>query len=369
VALLAGTPVISVSPVTLPMGMVRSAYSQTLTAAGGTGPYRFAVTAGTLPQGLSLGGSGVLAGTPALSGTYSFAITVTDSSATPNTTSVAYALVIQAAPPAVITISPSSLPNATAGVAYSQALSGNGGTAPYTFSADPSTFPAGITMSSSGVISGTPTTAGSYSMTVYATDSSADGPFIGTATYSLTVAAATPATYTIAGAPATTTVPAGQPAMYTVKITPTGGFTAPVTFTCSGLPAEATCAFAPGTVTPAGGSVTTTMTITTTAGTMATNVRPGALGSLGRGFCGVCLAGLTLLYVPRRFRGKGRWVMVVLAGMLSAGLLPGCGGSQPAGSGTTGGTPAGTSTVTITASSGTGSAQITQTATVTLVVQ
>jgi hypothetical protein len=369
VALLAGTPVISVSPVTLPMGMVRSAYSQTLTAAGGTGPYRFAVTAGTLPQGLSLGGSGVLAGTPALSGTYSFAITVTDSSATPNTTSVAYALVIQAAPPAVITISPSSLPNATAGVAYSQALSGNGGTAPYTFSADPSTFPAGITMSSSGVISGTPTTAGSYSMTVYATDSSADGPFIGTATYSLTVAAATPATYTIAGAPATTTVPAGQPAMYTVKITPTGGFTAPVTFTCSGLPAEATCAFAPGTVTPAGGSVTTTMTITTTAGTMATNVRPGALGSLGRGLCGVCLAGWTLLYVPRRFRGKGRWVMVVLAGMLSAGLLPGCGGSQPAGSGTTGGTPAGTSTVTITASSGTGSAQITQTATVTLVVQ
>lgn len=165
------------------------------------------------------------------------------------------------------------------------------------------------------------------------------------------------------------TVSAGQPAMYVVNITPTGGFSAPVTFACSGLPAESTCDFAPASVTPASGAATIVMTITTTAGTVAANVRPGALGSYATGLCGVCLAGLALLYVPRRFRGKGRWVMLVLAGILSAGLLPGCGGSQPVSSGTTGGTPAGTSIVTITASSGTASAQITKTATVTLVVQ
>jgi hypothetical protein len=369
VALLAGTPTISVSPVTLPMGMVRSAYSQTLTATGGTGPYRYSVTAGTLPQGLNLGASGGLAGTPALSGTYSFTITATDSSTAPNTTTVAYALLIQAAPPAVITISPSSLPNGMAGVAYSQTLSGNGGTSPYTFSADPSTFPPGITMSSSGVISGMPATAGNYSITVYAKDSSADGPFIGSVAYSLAITAATPGSFTVTGTPAMATVSAGQSATYTVNITPKGGFTAPVTLACSGLPAESTCAFTPKSVTPAGGAVTTTMTITTTAGTVATNVRPGALGDFGRGLCGVCLAGLTLLYVPRHLRGKGRWVMVVLAMILSAGLLSGCGGSQTVSSGTTGGTPAGTSIVTITASSGTSSAQITQTATVTLVVQ
>ncbi len=367
VPLLAGTPVISVSPVTLPMGMVRSAYSQTLTATGGTAPYRYGVTAGALPQGLSLGASGLLGGTPALSGTYLFTITVTDSIATPNTASVAYALVIQAAPPAVITISPSSLPNGMAGVAYSQTLSGNGGTPPYAFSADPSTFPPGITMSRSGVISGTPTTGGNYSITVYAEDSSADGPFIGNAAYSLIVTAAAPGSFVVTGTPTTATVSAGQSATYAVTITPTNGFTAPVTFACSGLPAESTCAFAPQSVTPTGGPVTTTMTIATTAGTMATNIRPGELGSFARGLCGVCLAGLTLWYVPRRFRGKGGWVMLVLAGILLAGLLPGC-GSQPASSGTTGGTPAGTSVVTITASSGTSPAQITKTATVTLVV-
>ena len=367
VALLAGTPVLSVSPVTLPMGMVRSAYSQTLTATGGTGPYRYSVTAGTLPQGLSLGASGGLAGTPALSGTYLFTITATDSSATPNTTSVAYALVIQAAPPAVITISPSGLPNGMVGVAYSQTLSANGGTPPYSFSFGPSPFPPGITMSSSGVISGAPTTVGSYSTTVYAQDSSADGPFIGSVTYSLTVTAATSATFMVAATPAMATVSAGQPATYIVNITPTGGFSAPVTFACSGLPAESTCDFAPASVTPAGGAATIVMTITTTAGTVAANVRPGALGSFARGLCG--LAGLALLYVPRRFRGKGRWVMLVLAGILSAGLLPGCGGSQPSSSGTTGGTPPGTSIVTITASSGNSPAQIVKTATVTLVVQ
>ena len=222
-------------------------------------------------------------------------------------------------------------------------------------------------MSSSGVISGMPATAGNYSITVYAKDSSADGPFIGSAAYSLAITAATPGSFTVTGAPAMATVSAGQSATYTVNITPKDGFTAPVTFACSGLPAESTCAFTPKSVTPAGGAVTTTMTITTTAGTVATNVRPGALGYLGRGLCG--LAGLALLYVPRRFRGKGRWVMLVLAGILSAGLLPGCGGSQPSSSGTTGGTPPGTSIVTITASSGNSPAQIVKTATVTLVVQ
>jgi large repetitive protein len=354
----------------LPMGMVRSAYSQTLSTTGGTGPYHYSVTAETLPQGLSLGAaSGVLAGTPALSGGYFFTITVTDSSAIANPTSVAYALVIQAAPPAVITISPSGLPNGMAGVAYSQALSGNGGTPPYTFSAEPSAFPPGITMSSSGVISGTPAASGTFSITVYAKDSSADGPFIGSAAYTLAVTAAAPGSFIVAATPAMAMVSAGQSATFTVTMTPSNGFTAPITLACSGLPAESTCAFAPKSVTPEGGAATTTMTIATTAGTVAANGRPGPLSSFGRGLCGVCLAGLTLLYVPRRLRGKGRRVMVGLAGILAAGLLLGCGGSQSTGSGTTGGTPAGTSIITITASSGTSSAEITQTATVTLVAQ
>src|SRR5204863_2178599 len=47
-------PTIAVAPTTLAHAQVGAAYSQTLTASGGTPPYSFAVTAGALPPGLSL---------------------------------------------------------------------------------------------------------------------------------------------------------------------------------------------------------------------------------------------------------------------------------------------------------------------------
>ena len=72
-------PVISLSPITLPDGSVGVVYNQTITASGGTAPYTFAVTVGSLPPGLSLNGSsGVLAGTPSATGSFPFTITATD---------------------------------------------------------------------------------------------------------------------------------------------------------------------------------------------------------------------------------------------------------------------------------------------------
>src|SRR5262249_51851641 len=68
------------SPATLPNAKVNVAYSQTITATGGTGPYSFAVNSGTLPTGMSLTSAGVLHGTPTTaSGPFSFVITATDS--------------------------------------------------------------------------------------------------------------------------------------------------------------------------------------------------------------------------------------------------------------------------------------------------
>jgi hypothetical protein len=56
------------------------AYSETITAQGGTSPYTFAVTSGALPTGTTLNTtSGVISGTPSATGTFSFTITVTDS--------------------------------------------------------------------------------------------------------------------------------------------------------------------------------------------------------------------------------------------------------------------------------------------------
>ncbi len=70
-----------------------------------------------------------------------------------------------------ITLSPSTLPNATANSSYTQTISGNGGSSPYSFSVTSGSLPPGLNLSGSGVLSGTPTTVGSYNFTVTASDS------------------------------------------------------------------------------------------------------------------------------------------------------------------------------------------------------
>ena len=62
---------------TLPGGAVGTPYSQTLTATGGTAPYQFTVSSGTLPDGVNLSTAGVVSGTPTLAGTFSFTVRAT----------------------------------------------------------------------------------------------------------------------------------------------------------------------------------------------------------------------------------------------------------------------------------------------------
>lgn len=76
----AGAGAIYLLDAVLPGGAPGTAYSQTLAANGGTGPYTYAVTAGSLPAGLSLNSStGVISGTPTGTGTATFTVTATDS--------------------------------------------------------------------------------------------------------------------------------------------------------------------------------------------------------------------------------------------------------------------------------------------------
>lgn len=69
---------IMVNPATLANGFQGTAYSQTLTATGGTAPYTFAVTTGALPGGLNLVSGGALTGTPMTPGSFNFTVTATD---------------------------------------------------------------------------------------------------------------------------------------------------------------------------------------------------------------------------------------------------------------------------------------------------
>lgn len=63
---------------TLDAGKVGVPYYQQLSASGGSGPYTWSITEGTLPPGLSLNSDGVLSGTPSSPGTFNFVITATD---------------------------------------------------------------------------------------------------------------------------------------------------------------------------------------------------------------------------------------------------------------------------------------------------
>jgi hypothetical protein len=93
-------PVILTTTASLPGGTVGAAYSQTVTASGGSGTYTYAVTAGSTPTGLSISTGGVLSGTPTVAGSFGFTVTATD--AFGSSGSQAYTLVIVA--PAVTSV-------------------------------------------------------------------------------------------------------------------------------------------------------------------------------------------------------------------------------------------------------------------------
>ncbi|WP_456359977.1 putative Ig domain-containing protein [Xanthomonas translucens] len=183
------SPTLTIAPPTLPAGAIGTAYSQTLSASGGTAPYSYAISAGTLPAGMTLTAGGTLSGTPTVAGSFAFTVTATDSTAgVAAQASHSYTLSI-ASP--TLTIAPPTLPAGTAGTAYSQTLSASGGTAPYSYTISAGALPAGLTLTTGGVLAGTPTVAGSFAFTVTATDSTAGvAAQVGYA-YTLSIAAPT----------------------------------------------------------------------------------------------------------------------------------------------------------------------------------
>ncbi len=214
-----GCPTVTLAPATLPGGTYNVAYGQTLTAAGLTGAFTFALQAGSsMPPGLTLSAAGLISGTPTQPSAFTFTViaTHTASGCTGNRT---YSIGIQC--PA-INIAPATLPQPIFGVAYNQPLTGSGGVGPYTFAlANGLALPAGLTLSSAGVISGTPTLTGAATFTVNITDTAlAAGQTncAGNRTYTVTVVC--PA---IVLSPAT--LPSGTAGMaynQTVSATPSG---------------------------------------------------------------------------------------------------------------------------------------------------
>jgi hypothetical protein len=322
--------------------------------------------------------SSLTAGTYGITAAYSG-----DAEYEPNTTAVQSLTVV--APPAPTatktTLAASSASVAPgASVTFTSTTTGTTGTAAPTGSVtflDGTTSLGTGTLNASGVATFTTTSlaAGSQSITSsYAGDAS-NAPSISGA---VTVVVTAPVSgFTLSLSSSSASIASGATTPTTVTVTPDNGFSAATTFACSGLPANSTCSFSPATVTPSGTAATTTLTIATGVSTSVASLdrnavdrgmtHSGSMAKIGLAGSGAMLA---LLFWPgfmNRRRGA-QWLRtlgVVLLAMGAMHVMSGCSGGSKSTTPPNGATPAGSSTVTITATSG----SLSQTASFTLTVQ
>jgi hypothetical protein len=232
---------LSVSTTSLPAGQIGAPYSSSLASTGGTAPVTWSVTNGTLPAGLSLStATGAITGTPTGPGaTSAFTVTATDSSTpVPLDASVSLAITVNGLPLNIVSPPPTQSGGALAGGQVGMPYAGTtfastGGTAPVTWSVTSGSLPAGLTLApATGVLGGTPTSAGKSAFTVTATDATTPTPQ--TAKIKLTITVVAPLVVT------TTSLPAAQIGVaYSAPVLAATGGTAPVSWSVTGgkLPA------------------------------------------------------------------------------------------------------------------------------------
>ncbi|HMY74536.1 MAG TPA: putative Ig domain-containing protein, partial [Blastocatellia bacterium] len=158
-------PVTITAATSMPNAQAGVAYSYTVTPTP-PGTYTFSLLTGSLPSGVSLNSAtGVISGTPATTGNFSF--TILAQTAGGFTTTPTFTLTIGCP---TVTLSPASLPNGTAGTAYSQTLSASPAGGIYSYAVTSGSLPSGLNLNSAtGALSGTPTINGSFNFTVTAT--------------------------------------------------------------------------------------------------------------------------------------------------------------------------------------------------------
>ena len=157
---------VAITTASLPPGQFNVPYDEFLQASSCSSTFFWSLIAGSLPPGLTMNSSsGEISGTPANTGSCTFTVQVTDGNGL--TADQALSLTINGG---MLQVTTASLPNGTTNVAYtSQQLTASGGQPPYRWSSG--ALPPGLSLSTNGVMSGTPVTAGTSNFFVQVTDS------------------------------------------------------------------------------------------------------------------------------------------------------------------------------------------------------
>jgi len=160
-------PALEITTVSIPSARRGTAFNYQLAAIGGTPPYTWLVSSGSLAPGLNLATTtGVISGTPSLSGNFGFTIDVTDS----ESRTAGKALSIQVTP-GQLSIGATMSFDAIQGAAFNYQPTVAGGIAPYAWSISSGVLPAGLALNSaSGLISGTPSVADTFSFVLTVSD-------------------------------------------------------------------------------------------------------------------------------------------------------------------------------------------------------
>ncbi|MEZ0538337.1 Ig-like domain-containing protein [Fibrella arboris] len=251
-----GTPVVnsftvnacslSVVTTSLTSATVGQPYSQTIATTGGTAPLSFSVIDRNLPNLFTLDPTtGVIAGTTNSTSYGPFTIQVTDANGCTATAGLNLTVVCN-----VLTMTPATLPNGQVGVAYSQTFVASGGVAPYHYGRTAGTLPTSLSINlTTGVLSGTPTVAGTFSFTAYGNDDNdCDTDF----SYTITISAAAAPTVAILSpadngtATTTPTISGTATPLASVTVLAPGGQSCITTASASGTYACSSLTFAAG---------------------------------------------------------------------------------------------------------------------------
>ena len=302
---------------------VGTAYSASLSAIGGTAPFKYTIIKGTLPAGLSLNAtSGAITGTPTTPGNYTITAQVVDANGSTDTSTCTIVVV---GSPVKLDCGPCSAGKAYVGQGYSVTMAVSGAKAPYTFSISGS-LPPGLSLNAgTGVISGTPTKAGTYTFTATVVDAYGNS---GTDNCTIVVVGAPPVNLDC-GACGSGASNGKVGSSYTATLSVSGG-KSPFKFSIAsgslptGLPLSASGAIA-GTPTAAGTYTFTAMVTDANGSTdtaTCTIVITGSSINLGCGSCGSGKATVGAPYssTPTVSGGTAPFTYSIVSGSLPPGL-------------------------------------------------